>query len=224
MVVVTYHGHNCIEFAGEAGKVVVDPFFTDNPLADCGADGIEVDAVLLSHAHGDHLGDAIAIAKRLDIPVISTFEVVNYCKEQGVDGHPMHIGGQHRFDFGRVRLTVAHHGNTTPDGRSLGPPCGFVIDFEPTTVYYAGDTGLTLDMKLLDGVIETIDLACLPIGGNFTMDIPDAVRAVEFINPRIVMPIHYNTWPLIQADPYEFAKRVECDVLVLKPGESADVS
>lgn len=224
MVVVTYHGHNCLEFQGDAGKVVVDPFFTGNPRADCAADDITVDAVLISHAHGDHIGDAISICKRLEIPVIGTFEVVNYCKEQGVDGHPMHIGGQHRFDFGRVRLTVAHHGNTTADGRSLGPACGFVIDFEPTTVYYAGDTGLTLDMKLLDGVIETIDLACLPIGGNFTMDIADAVRAVEFVNPRTAMPIHYNTWPLIEADPYEFAKRVTCDALILKPGESSEVS
>jgi L-ascorbate metabolism protein UlaG (beta-lactamase superfamily) len=136
----------------------------------------------------------------------------------------MHIGGQHRFDFGRVRLVVAHHGNTAPDGMALGPACGVVIDFEPTTVYHAGDTGLTLDMKLLDGVIETIDLACLPIGGNFTMDIADAARAVEFIKPRIVMPTHYNTWPLIEADPYDFAKRVDCDALVLKPGESAHVS
>jgi len=223
MVVVTYHGHNCVEFQGDAGKVIVDPFLTGNPLADCTPEDVNADAVLLTHAHGDHLGDAIAIAKRLEVPIISTFEVVNYCTAQGVDGHPMHIGGQHRFDFGRVRLTVAHHGNTAPDGQSLGPACGFVIDFEPTTVYFAGDTGLTLDMKLLDGVIETIDLACLPIGGNFTMDIADAVRATEFIHPRMVMPIHYNTWPLIEADPYEFAKRVHCDALILKPGESAEV-
>ena len=165
------------------------------------------------------------IAKRLDVPIISTHEIVMYCQNvHGVGGHAMHIGGQHRFDFGRVRLTVAHHGSSTPDGVNLGPPCGVVIDFDPTTVYHAGDTGLTLDMKLLDGVIETIDLACLPIGGNFTMDIADAVLATEFIKPRIAMPMHYNTWPLIQADPKDFAKRIVCDALILAPGKSAEVS
>ena len=224
MVQVTYHGHNCIEFEGEAGKVIVDPFLTGNPLADIGPDDVDVDAILLTHAHGDHLGDAVSIAQRLDIPVISTFEVVSWLeKKHGLHGHKMHIGGTHRFDFGRVRLTVAHHGNTTPDGTSLGPPCGIVIDFEPTVVYHAGDTGLTLDMKLLDGIIETIDLACLPIGGNFTMDIADAVHATDFIQPRMVMPMHYDTFELIQADPKEFAKRVDCDCLILKPGETAEV-
>jgi len=223
MVVVTYHGHACLELAGQAGKVVVDPFLAGNPLADCKADDIEVDAILVSHAHADHMGDAVSIAKRLEIPIIGTAEVANYFQSLGLRSHAMHIGGQHRFEFGRVRLTVAHHGNTTPDGRSLGLACGFVVDFEPTTVYFAGDTGLTLDMKLLDGVLETIDLACLPIGGNFTMDIPDAVRAVEFINPRTVMPMHYGTWPVIEADPYDFAKRVACKTLVLKPGQSAQV-
>ena len=223
MVKVTYHGHACVEFEGDAGRVIVDPFLTDNPLADCGPDDIDVDAVLLTHCHGDHLGDAIPIAKRLDVPIIGTFDVVSYCQEQGVEGHGMHIGGTHRFDFGRVRLTVAHHGNTAPDGRSLGPACGIVIDFEPTVVYHAGDTGLTLDMKLLDGIVETIDLACLPIGDNFTMGIADACRAAEFINPRFALPIHYNTWPIIEADPQVFAKRVHCDAVVLKPGEAEEI-
>jgi L-ascorbate metabolism protein UlaG (beta-lactamase superfamily) len=224
MVKVTYHGHSCVEFAGEAGCVIVDPFLSDNPLATSKPEDIDVDAVLLTHVHSDHLGDAIDIAKRLDVPIVGTHEVVTYCKDKhGVDGHPMHIGGQHRFDFARVRLTVAQHGSYAPEGYGLGPACGIVIDFDPTTVYHAGDTGLTLDMKLLNEVIENIDLACLPIGGNYTMDVADAVLAAEFINPRIAMPIHYNTWPVIEADPKDFAKRVECDALVLEPGESADV-
>ena len=223
MALVTYHGHTCFEFEGDAGKVIVDPYLSKNPLADCGPDDIDVDAVLVTHGHGDHLGDAIAIAKRLDVPIISTSELVKYAKAQGVNGHPMHIGGTYRFDFGRVRLTSALHGNTTPDGQSLGPACGFVIDFEPTVIYHAGDTGLTLDMKLLNGVTETVDLACLPIGGNYTMNIADAIIAAEFINPRFAIPMHYNTNELIQADPTEFAKRVHCDAIVLKPGETHEV-
>ena len=223
MALVTYHGHTCIEFEGDAGKVIVDPFLTNNPQADCGPDDIDVDAVLVTHAHDDHLGDAIAIAKRLDVPIIGTKELVDYVKGQGVDGHPMHIGGTYRFDFGRVRLTTATHGSALPDGRSLGLACGFIIDFEPTVIYHAGDTGLTLDMKLLNDIVESVDLACLPIGGNFTMDIADAVIAAEFINPRFAMPTHYNTWPVIEADPTEFAKRVHCDAIVLEPGESEEV-
>jgi L-ascorbate metabolism protein UlaG (beta-lactamase superfamily) len=222
MVTVTFHGHSCFEFEGDAGKVIVDPFLTGNPQADCGPDDIEVDAVLLTHFHNDHGTDAIDIAKRLDVPIIGTFETVEYCKSKGADGHAMHIGGTYRFDFGTVRLTTATHSNASPDGIALGLACGFVIDFEPTVVYYAGDTGVTLDMKLLDGIIETVDVACLPIGGNFTMNIGDAVIATEFVNPRFVIPFHYNTWPVIEADPNTFAKMVACDCTVMDPGESEE--
>ncbi len=224
MVKVTYHGHACVQFEGEAGAVIVDPFITDNPVATTSPDDVDVDAVILTHVHPDHLGDAVAIAKRLEVPIIGTYETVTYCTEKhGVEGHAMHVGGQHRFDFGRVRLVAAQHGSYAPEGYGLGPACGVVMDFDPTTVYHAGDTGLTLDMKLLGGVIENIDLACLPIGGNYTMDVADAVLATEFISPRIAMPIHFNTWPLIEADPRDFAKRVECDALVLDPGEDVEV-
>jgi L-ascorbate metabolism protein UlaG (beta-lactamase superfamily) len=224
MVTVTYHGHNCVELESEAGKVIVDPFMSGNPLTEVSPDDIDVDAILLTHVHGDHLGDTISIAKRLEVPVISTFDVVSWLdRTHGISGHAMNIGGTHRFDFGRVRLVTALHGNSTPDGLALGPACGVVIDFEPTVVYHAGDTGLTLEMKLLDGILETIDLACLPIGGNFSMDVADAVHATDFIKPRIVMPIHYNTSELIEADPKDFAKRVDCDCLILNSGETADI-
>jgi len=223
MVTVTFHGHMCVELEGDAGKVIIDPFLSGNPLADCGPEDIDADAILLSHCHADHLGDTIAIAKRLEIPVIGTLETTNYVKDQGVDVHAMHIGGTHRFDFGRLRLTPATHGNSTPEGVSLGMACGFVLDFDSEVVYFSSDTGLTLDMKLLDGITETVDLAILPIGGNFTMDVADAVLAVEFINPRYAIPVHYDTWPVIEADPMEFAKRAQCDVIVLKPGESTEI-
>ncbi len=214
----------CVELGSEAGKIIIDPLLSENPQADCGPDDIDVDAILLTHCHADHLGDTVEIAKRLDIPVIGTLETTNYVASQGVaDVHAMHIGGTHRFDFGRVRLTTATHSNSTPEGVSLGMACGFVIDFDSVVVYYAGDTGLTLDMKLLDGITETVDVALLPIGGNFTMDVADAVLAAEFINPRYAIPMHYDTWPVIEADPQEFAKRVQCEAIVLEPGEFTEI-
>ncbi len=223
----TFLGHACVGLTDGTHKLIVDPFLTDNPQATVPADEIEVNYILTTHGHGDHLGDTVSIAKRTGATVIASFELANLCGRQGAEIHPMHIGGAHAFDFGRVKLTIAHHGGGAGDDASIytGPPVGFLITIGGKTVYHAGDTGLFIDMKLI-GEMNSIDLAFLPIGDNFTMGIDDAVKAVEFLKPKKVVPIHYGTWPLIEVDPAEFASKVEktktAEVVILKPGESVE--
>lgn len=207
MPALTYYGHSCFTVECEGMTLVIDPFITGNPHTPVSRDELKVDYVLLSHGHPDHLGDGIAIAKRCAAPVIAPFELATYCERQGAQAHPMHIGGGYNFPFGRVKLTIAVHGSGLPTDEGilyLGNPCGFCISSGGKTIYHAGDTGLFLDMKLI-GELETIDVALLPIGGNFTMDIDDALMAAEFLNARMVIPMHYDTFDLIKADPADFA-------------------
>lgn len=204
---LTYLGHSGFVLSGTKGRVVVDPFLTDNPTAAAKADDLEVGFVLLTHGHGDHIGDAVEIAKANGATVIAPFELANYCGEQGVDVHPMHIGGAHEFPFGRVKLTIAHHGSAAPDGTYTGNPCGFVVTMDKKTIYHAGDTGVFLDMQLI-GELDPLDVALLPIGDNFTMGIDDAVKATELLKPGLVIPMHYKTFDVIEVDPQEFADKV----------------
>ena len=221
-VKVTYHGHACFSTEGGGARLLIDPFLSGNPQADVGSEEVEADYILVSHAHGDHLGDTVDIAQRTGATVISNHEIATYCGAQGLNGHGLHIGGGYRFPFGRVQLTIAHHGSSFPDGSYGGNPAGFLITMGGQTIYFAGDTGLTYDMKLIGE--KGIDLAILPIGDNYTMGPDDALRAVELLQPRRVVPMHYDTFPVIEQDPQAFAARVvaetgaECQVL--KPGES----
>lgn len=219
---IKWLGHSCVTITEGDHKLIVDPFLSDNPKASEKADNIDVNWILLTHGHGDHVGDAIAIAKRTGATVIANFELANMCGAEGCTVHPMHIGGAHDFPFGRVKLTIAHHGGGAgPDAsRYTGPPVGFLISIGGKTIYHPGDTGLFLDMKLI-GEMNDIDLAFLPIGDNFTMGITDAAKAAEFLQPKVIIPIHYDTWDLIAADPNEFAGKVkDADVEVVKPGGS----
>lgn len=219
---VTFLGHSCVMITEGKHKLIIDPFLTDNPQASAKADDIEVTHILISHGHGDHVGDAVSIAKRNKATVIANFELANYCAAEGCDIHPMHIGGRHDFDFGSLKLTIAHHGGGAgPDAsRYTGPPVGFLVTIGGKTIYHPGDTGLFYDMKLI-GDMNQIDLAFLPIGDNFTMGIDDAAKAVEFLRPKKVVPFHYGTWPVIEEKPETFAAKVkEAEVVVLKPGES----
>lgn len=221
---LTYLGHSAVLVEGTKGKVVIDPFLTGNPLAKASKDSIRVSAVLLTHAHGDHLGDAVEIAKASKAPIVAPFELANYCAKQGVDVHPMHIGGAHAFGFGRVKLTIAHHGSAAPDGTYCGNPCGFLLTMDGKTLYHSGDTGLFYDMKLI-GELHKLHVAVLPIGDNFTMGIDDAVKASEFLQAEVVVPIHYKTFDVIDADPHEFVRKVEGKKLrgkVVPPGESLE--
>ncbi len=224
MAKATFLGHACVVVEHGDHRLIIDPFLTGNPQAASRADDIDVSYVLLTHGHGDHLGDAVAIAKRCGATIIANFELANYCAREGATVHPMHIGGAREFDFGRVKLTIAHHGGGAGENASIytGPPVGFLITTGGKTLYHSGDTGLFYDMKLI-GEMNAIDLAFLPIGDNFTMGIDDAVKAVEFLKPKVVVPMHYDTFDVIQADPKVFADRVTgSKVRILKPGESID--
>jgi L-ascorbate metabolism protein UlaG (beta-lactamase superfamily) len=204
---LTFLGHSAFLVEGSAGRVVIDPYLRDNPVASAAPDEIKVDYVLLTHGHWDHLGDGIEIAKANDATIVAPAELARYCEKHGATIHPMHIGGAHDFDFGRVKLTIAHHGSCAPDGTYTGNPCGFVVTMDGRTLYHPGDTGLFLDMKLI-GELNDIDVAVLPIGDNFTMGIDDAIKATEFLQPRLVIPMHFKTFDVIDVEPREFVERV----------------
>jgi L-ascorbate metabolism protein UlaG (beta-lactamase superfamily) len=202
---------------------LIDPFLSGNALADISADQVQADYILVSHGHGDHVGDTVAIARRTGATTISNYEIQNWLMAQGVENsHPLHIGGGYDFPFGRVKLTIAHHGSALPDGSYGGNPAGFFLTLEGKRIYHACDTGLFYDMRLIGE--EGLDLAILPIGDNFTMGPDDAVRAVKLLEPKVVIPIHYDTFDVIKQDPLAFAARVTAETsarcVVLKPGES----
>jgi L-ascorbate metabolism protein UlaG (beta-lactamase superfamily) len=227
LLTATFHGHACFLLEGDGKRVVIDPFLTANPTAVIGADGLaKLDAILLSHGHGDHLGDAVALAKRDQATIVATAELAGFCADQGATAHAMHIGGAHQFPFGRVKLVPAFHGGRVEGdatGKYTTNPCGIVLTLGGTSVYHTGDTGLTLEMQLLQG---RVDLMLVPIGDNYTMGVEDAVRAVEFVKPKIVIPMHYNTWDVIRADPRAFQRDVgsRAEVVILAPGESYTLS
>jgi L-ascorbate metabolism protein UlaG (beta-lactamase superfamily) len=222
---IRYYGHSTFAIDTGEHKLIVDPFLApNNPLARVGADAIAADFILLTHGHGDHTADAAAIALQTGALVISNFEVVNWLQGQGAkQGHGMNLGGAYTFPFGRVKMTIAHHSSTMPDGSPGGNPGGFLIHFnEGADLYIAGDTALTYDMKFI-GEAGGVDLAILPIGDNFTMGPEDAVLAAQFVQAKRVIPCHYNTFPPIQQDAQAFADRLrqdaEIDCIILQPGE-----
>lgn len=222
---VTFLGHSCITIEEGDHHLVVDPFISGSGLSPIKADEVKATYVLLTHGHGDHVGDGIDIAKRTGAIIIANFELASLCASLGAETHPMHIGGGHNFEFGRVKVTIAHHGSGYGDdaSRYTGPPVGYLITIGGKTIYHPGDTGLFLDMKLI-GEMNDIDLAFLPIGDNFTMGIDDAAKAVEFLRPKKVVPFHYDTFPVIEADPNEFAKKVTgAEVIIMKPGQVIDL-
>jgi len=216
---VQFLGHSAVYFETGKIKAIIDPFIKGNPSCKIELDDIkDLTHIFVTHGHGDHLGDTIELAQKHNALVITNFEIANFLAINDVNVHAMHIGGRKQFDFGIVKMTPALHGSaiTTKNGTvSGGNPCGFVITSEDKTIYHAGDTGLTMDMKLLE--LEAIDLAFLPIGGNFTMDIKDAVIATDFIKAKKVVPMHYDTFPVIEADPKDFKEKVkESEVVILE--------
>lgn len=206
---IQYLSHSAFLLETSGKRILFDPFFTGNPKAPARASQIHPDYILVSHGHGDHLGDSVEISKSTGAVIVAPFELAMWCGKHGAKIHDTHIGGGWDFEFGRVKLTIAHHGSAVGPDEQLeyaGNPCGFLVTSEGKTLYHAGDTGLFYDMKLI-GEMNAIDLALLPIGDNYTMGLTDAVKAVELLRPKAVVPMHYDTFELIKADPAQFAAR-----------------
>lgn len=217
-----YFSHSAFQVTTDSGYVIlIDPFLDGNPTSPVKSDDVKADFIILSHAHSDHLGDAFKIAKKRGSLIICVNELAEYCKSKGFEAHNMHIGGEHKFPFGSVKFTIAHHGSITPEGNYAGEPAGILLFAEGKSIYHTGDTGLFYDMKLI-GEMNKVDYMLLPIGDNYTMGLKDAVKAVELVNPKTAIPIHYNTFPLINSDPEEFKKNLNekgFNCRVLKFGE-----
>lgn len=220
---LTWYGHAALGLETGGYHVLVDPFLSHNPAASILPDRVPAEFILISHGHGDHVGDAEQIAKRTGALVISNFEIASWMEQKGLRTHGQHLGGGFKHPFGYLKLTLALHGSALPDGSYGGNPAGFLLTTtEGKKIYLAMDTGLFGDMRLIGE--EGIDLAVLPIGDNYTMGPDDALRAVKLIQPKHVIPIHYNTFDLIAQDGSAWANRVQNEtsarVHVLKPGES----
>lgn len=214
-----HHAAFLIDVDGK--RALFDPYLDGNPEGLTAKD-IKADWIFVSHAHSDHLGDAFEIAKNNDVTIITTAEIAGLAGQNGCKAHAMHVGGTFPFPFGHVRLTPAFHGS----GIAGGHACGFIVDFYGARIYFAGDTGLFGDMKWLREV-DPFDVAVLPIGGNFTMDPNDAALAAKWLGAPCVIPVHYNTWPVIAQDPVLFKERVleltKAEVLLPKPGETIEI-
>ncbi len=198
---ITYYGHSCFKVVAGGKHILFDPFITGNPLANGKVDinTIEADYILLSHGHGDHVMDVEAIAQRTGAKVVAGFEVAEWFRAKGASTHPMNPGGEWKFDFGRVKCTAAIHSSSMPDGSYGGNPMGFIVDTADGKFYYAGDTALTYDMKLI-GEFDVPQFALLPIGSNFTMGVADAIIAAQWAGVKKVIGLHYDTFGYIVID------------------------
>ncbi|APB30760.1 metal-dependent hydrolase [Vagococcus teuberi] len=221
---IGYHGHSVISIETNDGKrLIVDPFITGNDLTDLVLDDVEVDYIFITHGHADHIGDMVYLAKKTKAQVVAIPEVCHFATSQGIENvHHMNIGGSFNFPFGRVTMVFAQHSSGYEfNGEMIymGEPAGFVFEIDGTMIYHAGDTAFYSDLSLLADDFQ-IDVAFLPIGGNFTMGIKDAVKAAKIINANVNIPIHYNTFPVIEQDPKYFVNSLpKGKGKVLQPGE-----
>jgi L-ascorbate metabolism protein UlaG (beta-lactamase superfamily) len=224
---ITFYGHACFEIEIGGKKLLFDPFITPNEKAShIDVEIISPDYILLSHGHEDHVADAVTIAKRAGSKVISNFEIVTWMASQGAEnGHPMNIGGKWQFDFGTVTYTNAIHSSVLPDGTYGGNPGGFIIESNEGSFYFAGDTALHYDMKLI-GEYHNIDFALLPIGDNFTMGVKDAVRAAKFISCNNIIGMHFDTFGYIEINHEQTKKEfteAEINLTLMEIGESKTI-
>lgn len=220
---ITWYGHAALGLETSGATLLIDPFFSGNPAATTPAAALHPNYILVSHGHGDHVGDTVEIAKRSQSLVISNYEIAQWLNAKGVKTHAQSIGGGYKHPFGYLKLTQALHGSMLPDGSDGGNPAGFLLSLnDGRKIYLAGDTGLFGDMRLIGE--EGVFLAVLPIGDNYTMGPADALRAVQLLKPQHCIPVHYNTFPLINQDAKAWAHAVAnqtgCKVHLLQPGQS----
>ncbi len=218
---VRWLGHNCWLLNTAGKSILLDPFLNDSPTAPIKADAVKPDYILISHGHFDHVADAADIAKRSGAVVASSFEICEWLGKQGVENlQHMNLGGAIELPIGKVKMTVAHHSSVLPDGTYGGNPGGFLLTLADATIYFACDTALFSDMKLIGAA--GLDLAVLPIGDRFTMGPDDSIEAVKLLTPKRVAPCHYNTWPPIAQDANTWAEAIrgqtEAEPIVLEPG------
>jgi L-ascorbate metabolism protein UlaG (beta-lactamase superfamily) len=223
-------GHSAFTVTVDGSTILIDPFLSGNPLAAADPATINADLIVLSHAHGDHVGDTVDIAKRTGAPVVCNFEIGNWLYNQGVENVVQtNTGGTYDAGFVRVKYTMAFHSSSLPDGTYGGQPQGFILKTqEGKNLYFAGDTSLFGDMRLIGEEGKGIELAFLPIGDHFTMGMDDSIKAISFIRPRFVTPMHYNTFPPIVQNASEWAQRVNTETqatpVVLDPGGEYTIS
>lgn len=223
---ITFYGHASLGIEVGGKHILVDPFISGNPMAShIDSNTLKADYILLTHAHGDHILDAEAIAKRTEAVIVSNAEIAGYFAQRELNAHPMNHGGSWQFDFGRVKYVNAIHSSSFPDGSNGGNPGGFVIESEHKNIYIAGDTALTMDMKLIP-MRTKLDLAILPIGDNFTMDVEDAIIASDFIECDKILGYHFDTFGYIKINHDEAIRKFfdkGKDLMLLEIGESIEL-
>ena len=223
---ISYYGHSCFEIQVQGKTLLFDPFISPNPLAaSIPVDQLKPDYILVSHGHEDHTTDLIPIAKAAKPTIICAWEIYKWLEKKGIAGcHPMNVGGHWMFDFGKVKCVSAVHSSGLPDGTYGGSAMGFLLETPEGNFYYAGDTALHYDMKLI-GEFKKIDFAFLPIGNNFTMGIDNAVIAAHFVKCDKIIAMHYDTFEFIRIDPKEAVSKFEAagkELILMKIGQTLE--